>query len=67
MFLILLYFDLEVVQFGMFEVQSRKLINSLVERTKLLQKKLTAGILRDHEDINKESVVSLISAAVPKK
>lgn len=67
MFLILLYFDLEVVQFGMFEVQSRKLINSLVERTKLLQKKLTAGILRDHEDINKKSVVSLISAAVPKK
>lgn len=67
MFLILLYFVLEVVQFGMFEVQSRKLVNSLVERTKRLQKKLTAEILQDHEDINKKSVVSFISAAVPKK
>lgn len=51
----------------MFEVQSRKLVNSLVERTKRLQKKLTAGILQDHQDINKKSVVSLTSAAVPKK
>lgn len=44
----------------MFEVQSYKLVNSLVERTKGLQKKLTAGILQDHQDINKKSVVPLI-------
>lgn len=50
----------------MFEVQSRKLINSLVERTKRLQEKLTARLLQDHQDINKESVVSLTSAAVLK-
>lgn len=50
----------------MFEVQSHKLVNSLVERSKSLQKKLTAGILQDHQDINKKSVVSLTSSAVPK-
>lgn len=49
----------------MFEVQSRKLVTSLVERTKSLQRKLTAGILQDHQDINRKSVVSLTSAAVP--
>lgn len=58
MFLIVLYFDLQVVQFGMFEVQSRKLANSLVELTQSLQKKLTAGILQHHQETNKKSVVS---------
>lgn len=38
----------------MFEVQSYKLVNALVERTRSLQKKLTAEILQDHQDINKK-------------
>lgn len=39
----------------MFEVQSHKLVNTLVERTKDLRQKLTARILQDHQDINKKS------------
>ncbi|TWW80505.1 Dynein heavy chain 7, axonemal [Takifugu flavidus] len=48
------YTSAEVVQYGMFEVQSHKLVNALVERTKDLQQKLTARILQDHQDINKK-------------
>lgn len=63
------YFCLQVVQFGMFAVHSHKLVNSLVERTRDLQQMLTAQILQDHQDINNKSVVSIQSlssaAALP--
>lgn len=45
----------------MFEVQSHKLVNALVERTKDLQQKLTARILQDHQDINKKFVSTFIT------
>lgn len=40
----------------MFEVQSHKLVHSLVERVHKLQQKLAAWILQDHQKINKTSV-----------
>ncbi|KAM6934818.1 dynein axonemal heavy chain 7 [Xenentodon cancila] len=43
-----------VVQFGMFEVQSHKLVNSLVKRAQELQQKLATRILQDHQEINKK-------------
>lgn len=47
----------------MFEVQSHKLVNALVERTKDLQQKLTAQILQDHQDINKKFVSTITMPA----
>ncbi len=50
------YFWLQVVRLGMFEVQSHKLIHSLVRRAQELQQRLVDRMLLDHQEINKKSV-----------
>ncbi|XP_047456328.1 dynein axonemal heavy chain 7 isoform X2 [Mugil cephalus] len=44
----------KVVQLGMFEVQSHKLIHSLVNRAQELQTKLVARMLQDHQEVNRK-------------
>lgn len=55
------YFGLQVVRLGMFEVQSHKLVHSLVKRAQELQQKLVTRMLQDHQEINKKSVGSPFS------
>ncbi|XP_061578914.1 dynein axonemal heavy chain 7 [Cololabis saira] len=42
-----------VVQLGMFEVQSHKLVDSLVKHAQELQQKLATRIFQNHQEINK--------------
>ncbi|XP_067372006.1 dynein axonemal heavy chain 7 isoform X2 [Channa argus] len=44
----------KVVRLGIFEVQSHKLIHSLIERAQKLQQKLATRMLKDHQEINKK-------------
>uniref|UniRef100_UPI0037E73D97 dynein axonemal heavy chain 7 n=1 Tax=Semicossyphus pulcher TaxID=241346 RepID=UPI0037E73D97 len=44
----------KVVRLGMFEVQSHKLIHSLVKRAQELQQRLTTRMLQDHQELNKK-------------
>ncbi|XP_054642367.1 dynein axonemal heavy chain 7 [Dunckerocampus dactyliophorus] len=46
------YTSPKVVRLGMFEVQSRKLIQSLVKRAQELQQKLVSRMLQGHQEIN---------------
>ncbi|XP_063744092.1 dynein axonemal heavy chain 7 [Eleginops maclovinus] len=46
------YKSCQVVRLGMFEVQSQKLINSLVKRAQELQQTLVSRMLQDHQEIN---------------
>nr|XP_057937248.1 dynein axonemal heavy chain 7 isoform X2 [Doryrhamphus excisus] len=46
------YTSRKVVRLGMFEVQSHKLIQSLVKRAKDLQQKLISRMLQGHQEIN---------------
>ncbi|XP_069555029.1 dynein axonemal heavy chain 7 [Brachyistius frenatus] len=48
------YTSCKVVHFGMFEVQSHKLLHSLVERAQELQQKLVSRMLLHHQEINKK-------------
>ncbi|XP_031730848.1 dynein heavy chain 7, axonemal isoform X1 [Anarrhichthys ocellatus] len=48
------YTSCQVVRLGMFEVQSQKLIRSLVKRAQELQQKLVTRMLQDHQEINKK-------------
>ncbi|KAK9537950.1 hypothetical protein VZT92_005520 [Zoarces viviparus] len=48
------YTSCQVVRLGMFEVQSQKLIQSLVERAQELQQKLVTRMLQDHQENNKK-------------
>ncbi|CAG5865931.1 unnamed protein product, partial [Menidia menidia] len=47
------YTPCKVVRLGMFEVQSHKLIHSLVKRVEDLQQKLATKMLQTHQEINK--------------
>ncbi|KAM9347669.1 dynein axonemal heavy chain 7 [Symphorus nematophorus] len=47
------YTSCKVVRLGMFEVQSHRLIHSLVKRAQELQQKLLTWMLQDHQEINK--------------
>lgn len=44
------------MRLGMFEVQSDKLIHSLVAHAKELQQKLVTRMLQDHQQVNMKSV-----------
>ncbi|KAF3842869.1 hypothetical protein F7725_001718 [Dissostichus mawsoni] len=48
------YTSCQVVRLGMFEVQSQKLIHSLVKRAEELQQKMVTRMLQDHQEINKK-------------
>ncbi|XP_049904030.1 dynein axonemal heavy chain 7 [Epinephelus moara] len=48
------YTTCKVVRLGMFEVQSHKLVQSLVKRAQELQQKLVTRMLQDHQGINKK-------------
>ncbi|TDH07133.1 hypothetical protein EPR50_G00120640 [Perca flavescens] len=48
------YTSSKVVRLGMFEVQSHKLVHSLVKRAQELQQKLVTRMLQDHQEINKK-------------
>uniref|UniRef100_A0A665VEB7 Dynein axonemal heavy chain 7 n=1 Tax=Echeneis naucrates TaxID=173247 RepID=A0A665VEB7_ECHNA len=48
------YSSCKVIRLGMFEVQSHKLIHSLVKRAHELQQKLITHMLQDHQDRNKK-------------
>ncbi|XP_028254184.1 dynein heavy chain 7, axonemal isoform X2 [Parambassis ranga] len=48
------YTPYKAVRLGMFEVQSHKLIHSLVKCAQELQQKLTTRMLHDHQEINKK-------------
>ena len=54
-------FGVQAVRLGMFEVQSHKLIHSLVKLAQELQQKLITRMLQDHQEINNKSVGSLFS------
>ncbi|KAM4561096.1 dynein axonemal heavy chain 7 [Fundulus diaphanus] len=47
------YMPCKVAQLGMFEVQSHKLIHSLVKRAQELKQKLAEQMLQDHQEINR--------------
>ncbi|XP_075336554.1 dynein axonemal heavy chain 7 [Odontesthes bonariensis] len=47
------YTPCKVVKLGLFEVQSHKLIHSLVKRAQELQQKLASRMLHDHQEVNK--------------
>ncbi|CAJ1078792.1 dynein heavy chain 7%2C axonemal [Xyrichtys novacula] len=44
----------KVVRLGIFEVQSHKLLHSLVKRAQGLQQKLISRMLQDHQELNKK-------------
>ncbi|XP_026231920.1 dynein heavy chain 7, axonemal isoform X2 [Anabas testudineus] len=48
------YTSCKVLRLGMFEVQSHKLIRSLIERAEELQQKLVTRMLHCHQEINKK-------------
>ncbi|XP_074551174.1 dynein axonemal heavy chain 7 [Halichoeres trimaculatus] len=48
------YTSCKVVRLGMFEVQSQKLIHSLVKLAQGLQQKLISRMLQDHQALNKK-------------
>nr|XP_029135329.1 dynein heavy chain 7, axonemal [Labrus bergylta] len=48
------YTSCKVVFLGMFEVQSHKLIHSLVKHAQDLQQRLIARMLQDHQELNKQ-------------
>ncbi|XP_044073688.1 dynein axonemal heavy chain 7 isoform X2 [Siniperca chuatsi] len=48
------YTSCKVVRLGMFEVQSHKLVHSLVKRAQELQQKLVTQMLHEHQETNKK-------------
>ncbi|XP_029968156.1 dynein heavy chain 7, axonemal-like [Salarias fasciatus] len=48
------YTSIKVLRLGMFEVQSHKLIHSLLKRAQELQQRLITRMLHDHQEINKK-------------